>query len=91
MRRSQSGRKRSKKRRRRRPSPRNSPNYGKYDPFRKSPSRSATVYPVGFMMTGNDGNLWRISQGKRGIKRWVKVKLSNGGYGRGRSRYGRRR
>lgn len=71
MRRSQSGK------RRRKPSPRKYPNYAKYVPDRKSPARSATIFPVGFMMTGGDGELWRIHKGKSGIKRWVRVNLSN--------------
>lgn len=39
---------------------------------RPSPSDSATIYPVGYVKTGNDGNLWRIQVNSAGVKRWVK-------------------
>jgi hypothetical protein len=41
--------------------------------MRPSPSVSATLYPVGKTMRGNDGNLWKIAKTKDGVKRWNKV------------------
>jgi DNA-directed RNA polymerase len=41
--------------------------------MRPSPSASATLYPVGKTMKGNDGNLWKIAKTKDGVKRWNKV------------------
>ena len=40
---------------------------------RKSPSVSATVYPKGFKMKGNDGNIWEIIYDNRGVHRWQKT------------------
>jgi hypothetical protein len=40
---------------------------------RPSPTASATLYPVGKTMKGNDGNLWKIAKTKDGVKRWNKV------------------
>ncbi len=37
---------------------------------RKSPSKSATLYKVGTIKTGNDGNKWIIVENKNGIKKW---------------------
>lgn len=45
---------------------------------RKSPSVSATVYPVGYRMVGNDGNMWQIVRDSRGVQRWQKQ--AGGGY-----------
>jgi len=45
---------------------------------RPSPSISATVYPVGYKMRGNDGNIWEISRDSRGVQRWKKS--IGGGY-----------
>lgn len=39
---------------------------------RKSPSKSATLFSVGKVLKGNDGNKWIIKKNKNGIKRWVK-------------------
>jgi hypothetical protein len=39
---------------------------------RKSPSVSATAYPKGYTMTGNDGNEWEIIVDSRGTHRWQK-------------------
>lgn len=50
--------------------------YGKggslYRGMRPSPSISATAYPRGFKMIGNDGNMWEISVDSRGVHRWTK-------------------
>jgi hypothetical protein len=42
-------------------------------PTRKSPSMSATLYPIGTKKKGIDGNTWVIKQNVNGIHRWVKV------------------
>jgi hypothetical protein len=39
---------------------------------RKSPDQSATLYDVGKKKTGNDGNMWIITQSSNGIKKWSK-------------------
>jgi hypothetical protein len=39
---------------------------------RKSPSVSATAYPKGYRMRGNDGNMWVIIVDNRGVHRWQK-------------------
>jgi hypothetical protein len=44
---------------------------------RKSPSVSATVYPKGYKMQGNDGNMWVIIVDSRGVHRWQKDSGSN--------------
>jgi hypothetical protein len=41
--------------------------------LRPSPTASATLYPVGKTMKGNDGNLYKIAKTKDGVKRWNKV------------------
>ncbi len=38
--------------------------------IRKYPSKSATLYKVGTIKMGNDGNKWIIVENKSGIKRW---------------------
>lgn len=43
-----------------------------YRGFRPSPSISATAYPRGFKMIGNDGNMWEIALDSRGVHRWTK-------------------
>ena len=40
---------------------------------RPSPSISATVYPRGYQMRGNDGNIWEIIVDSRGTHRWKKT------------------
>ena len=45
---------------------------------RPSPSVSATIYPAGYTMEGNDGNTWEISLDSRGIHRWKRVRADNG-------------
>jgi hypothetical protein len=42
--------------------------------LRKSPRFSATAYPKGFNMVGNDGGVWEIIIDSRGTHRWQKVK-----------------
>jgi len=44
-----------------------------YRGMRPSPSVSATVYPEGYKMVGNDGDMWKIAINSKGIHRWVKV------------------
>ena len=41
---------------------------------RPSPSQSATLFQVGFVKQGNDGNMYQVKQNKNKVKRWVKVK-----------------
>ena len=43
---------------------------------RPSPSQSATLFQVGFMKQGNDGNMYQVKQNKNKVKRWVKMKES---------------
>ena len=45
---------------------------------RPSPSISATIFPVGHTMEGNDGNMWQINEDSRGIHRWGRVKAEDG-------------
>lgn len=45
---------------------------------RPSPSISATIYPAGYTMEGNDGNTWAISLDSRGIHRWKRVMAEDG-------------
>lgn len=46
---------------------------------RPSPSISATIFDVGTRMTGNDGNTWEIVEDSRGVHRWKRVKMEDGG------------
>ena len=39
---------------------------------RPSPSESATLFPTGTVSFGNDGNQWRVTETKSGVKRWTK-------------------
>lgn len=41
---------------------------------RKSPTASATLFPVGTKRTGNDGNQWMVEANKNGVRRWVLFK-----------------
>jgi hypothetical protein len=43
---------------------------------RPSPSQSATLFQVGFVKQGNDGNMYQVKQNKNKVKRWVKMKHS---------------
>ena len=42
---------------------------------RKSPGTSATIYKVGIVKRGLDGNNWVVVKIKNGIKRWKKVSM----------------
>lgn len=46
---------------------------------RPSPSISATIFDAGTRMTGNDGNTWEIAEDSRGVHRWKRVKMKDGG------------
>lgn len=41
--------------------------------LRPSPSESATLFSTGRIKVGNDGNLWKVTETKNGVKRWTKV------------------
>jgi hypothetical protein len=43
-------------------------------PERKGPIQSATLYNVGTKKTGNDGNIWIITENKNNVKRWALYK-----------------
>lgn len=45
--------------------------------LRPSPSESATLYKIGVIKTGNDGNKWIIVENKNGIKKWKKYKITS--------------
>ena len=40
---------------------------------RQSPNDSATSYPEGTIMKGNDGNRWVIKKASNGVPRWVSI------------------
>jgi len=40
---------------------------------RPSPTDSATAYPVGTILPGNDGRYWEVKANSAGIQRWVPV------------------
>jgi hypothetical protein len=40
---------------------------------RPSPNVSATLYPIGHIKKGKDGNHWKIKKTRNGVKRWVRV------------------
>ena len=40
---------------------------------RPSPNVSATLFSIGHQMRGHDGNLWKIKQTSKGIKRWIRA------------------
>jgi hypothetical protein len=44
------------------------------DKERPSPTKSATLYNVGTIKTGNDGNKYIIVENKNGVKKWQKYK-----------------
>lgn len=44
---------------------------------RPSPSDSATMYPVGHRMVGNDGNTWEVRANASGVQRWQRVNTIN--------------
>lgn len=41
--------------------------------LRPSPTESATLFSTGRIKVGNDGNLWKVTETKNGVKRWTKV------------------
>lgn len=41
---------------------------------RPSPSWSATIYDLGTVRTGNDGEKWTIVENKNGVRRWQRLK-----------------
>jgi len=47
---------------------------------RKSPTQSATLYKLGTIKTGNDGNKWIIVKNKNNVKRWRLYKLIKKSY-----------
>jgi hypothetical protein len=50
---------------------------------RKGPSESATVFSVGTVKRGNDGNMWKIIITATGVHRWSVIKSNNGTTNRG--------
>ena len=40
---------------------------------RKGPFESATLFPVGYRLWGNDGKRWEVMSDKNGRKRWKRV------------------
>lgn len=40
---------------------------------RKGPSESATIFPIGTIKKGNDGNKWKIIETRTGVHRWSKM------------------
>ena len=42
--------------------------------IRKGPSESATIFPIGTIKKGNDGNKWKIIETGTGVHRWSKNK-----------------
>ncbi len=38
---------------------------------RPSPSHSATQFPIGYEMKGNDGRMWKVTANSNGVQRWV--------------------
>ena len=40
---------------------------------RKGPSESATIFPIGTIKKGNDGNNWKIIETASGVHRWSKM------------------
>ena len=44
-----------------------------YRGMRPSPSISATAYPEGFKMVGNNGKMWKIVVNRNGVHRWQQI------------------
>lgn len=40
--------------------------------MRPSPTDSATQYPIGYRLVGNDGNIWEVRASATGVQRWIK-------------------
>ena len=47
---------------------------------RPSPSESATLFKIGTIKKGNDGNMWIIKETVNGIKKWIKYTEPNKPY-----------
>ena len=45
----------------------------KTEKIRKGPSESATIFPIGTIKKGNDGNKWKIIETDSGVHRWSKM------------------
>jgi hypothetical protein len=50
----------------------------KTEKIRKSPSESATMFSIGTVKKGNDGNMWKIIATTSGVHRWSKVQGVSG-------------
>ena len=50
----------------------------KTEKIRKSPSESATIFSIGIVKRGNDGNMWKIIATASGVHRWSKVQGASG-------------
>lgn len=44
----------------------------KYHNIRRSPSASATLFPISTSKIGNDGNIWTVRRISSGVKRWIR-------------------
>lgn len=40
--------------------------------IRRSPSSSATLFPISTSKIGNDGNIWTVRRSSSGVKRWIR-------------------
>ena len=45
----------------------------KTEKIRKSPTESATMFSIGYVKKGNDGNTWKIIATSSGVYRWQKI------------------
>ena len=45
----------------------------KTEKIRKSPTESATMFSIGHINKGNDGNMWKIAATSSGVHRWQKI------------------
>ncbi len=45
---------------------------------RKGPSASATLFPVGTVQQGNDGDMWVVASTKAGVRRWRRASQKDG-------------
>jgi hypothetical protein len=48
----------------------------KTEKIRKGPSESATIFPIGTIKKGNDGNKWKIIETDSGVHRWSKMTVT---------------
>jgi len=51
----------------------NKPTVKKFKADRPSPGQSATLYPAGKRMVGNDGGMWMVKVSSNGVHRWVRA------------------